>query len=102
MIIKIPKTGENLIQLIRRVGYSPDRNGRPAEPSFSRPLTNQTYPRYHIYVEEKIDEWLFKLHLDQKKPSYEGTAAHSGEYDGPAVEAEAERIRDACLPQAGN
>ncbi len=32
------------------------------------------------------------LHLDAKKPSYEGTAAHGGEYQGELVEKEMERI----------
>ena len=36
---------------------------------------------------------MFNLHLDQKKPTYEGHVAHSGEYDGELVEEEAERIR---------
>jgi len=32
------------------------------------------------------------LHLDQKRPSYKGTNAHGGEYDGEAIREEAERI----------
>ena len=38
------------------------------------------------------DEIVFDLHLDQKKPSYVGTKAHGGEYDGPTVEKEMSRI----------
>ena len=35
----------------------------------------------------------FKLHLDQKKPIYEGAPAHAGEYDSELVQKEAERIK---------
>jgi len=31
--------------------------------------------------------------LDQKKPIYQGTPAHSGEYEGKVVEEETERIK---------
>ena len=40
------------------------------------------------------DKFIFSLHLDQKKPIYEGTHAHNGEYFGPVVETEADRIID--------
>lgn len=53
----------------------------------------QMFPRYHVYVIEQGDEVIFDLHLDQKRPSYEGSSMHAGEYDGTAVEREAERIR---------
>ena len=52
----------------------------------------------------KGKNYSFNLHLDQKKPSYFGHRslgegrlkghAHSGDYDGPVVEGEAERIKD--------
>ena len=32
------------------------------------------------------------LHLDQKEASYSGTSAHGGEYKGPLVEREMQRI----------
>jgi hypothetical protein len=38
-------------------------------------------------------ELSFTIHLDMKQPSYAGSAAHSGEYNGPVVEDEAERIK---------
>lgn len=70
------------------------------------------YPRFHIYIaasdggeprpeesgREESGYWVFKLHLDQKKPSYSGSAAHSGEYEGPTVETEAERIKQILNP----
>ena len=50
------------------------------------------FPRFHVYIKEHGEEIVFDLHLDQKRPSYEGAAMHAGEYDGGAVEMEAARI----------
>jgi hypothetical protein len=46
-----------------------------------------------MYVEEDGDNYSFNLHLDQKQPSYSGSRAHSGEYDGELVESEMERLK---------
>lgn len=51
------------------------------------------FPRFHVYIEDQGESVIFDLHLDQKRPSYEGSSMHSGEYDGTAVEREAARIR---------
>ena len=78
------------------------------EISYARSLDpGRFYPRFHIYIEEvkpRTDSQsefgagvIFDLHLDQKRPIYEGVTAHSGEYDGEVVEREAERIRKAAL-----
>lgn len=92
MQFSIPKTGENILNLMRRLGYRPEKN-RYGEESFARPISGQPYPKFHIYIEETDSGWVLKLHLDQKKPSYEGSGAHSGEYEGPVVEQETERIK---------
>lgn len=90
------KSQENLQNLMRQCGYFfvREENG---ELAFSRPLgaSRSGYPRFHIYAKlnDVSRETLLNLHLDQKKPSYEGTSAHAGEYDGVVVEAEAARIR---------
>lgn len=60
------------------------------EMRFSRSLLGRRYPRFHLYCRENS----CNLHLDQKQPSYKGTTAHSGEYDGVLVEDEVERIRN--------
>lgn len=36
---------------------------------------------------------VLRIHLDQKAPSYQGSHAHAGEYHGPLVAQEVERIR---------
>ena len=80
--------------LIRRAGYAEFIDPRTGEASFVRRLRGGTfYPRFHVYVQERANGVHVRLHLDQKKPSYEGSHAHSGEYDGPAVAREMERIR---------
>jgi len=65
------------------------------EMNFARPLTRNRYPRFHIYLKKDQNKktLVFNLHLDQKKPSYKGSHAHSGEYEGFAVEQEIERIK---------
>ncbi len=95
--IKVGK--ENILSLIRRAGYSPTPYSFAVENNFNfvRPLAGRRgYPRFHIYVKEDEEKmaYLFSLHLDQKKVSYSGHSAHSGEYDGEIVEREAERIKN--------
>jgi len=79
---------------MRRLGYSPDRHRTQSQLSFSRRIGSYTYPRFHIYLhKDDSSELVLNLHLDMKKPSYQGMAAHSGEYSGSTVEAEAVRVK---------
>jgi hypothetical protein len=74
-----------------RVIENPHQGG---ERSFARSLNwGHFYPRFHVYLNQLPDVLEINLHLDMKKPSYEGTTAHSGEYDGKLVEEEARRIK---------
>ncbi|MBI5230281.1 MAG: hypothetical protein HY981_03235 [Candidatus Magasanikbacteria bacterium] len=76
---------------IRRCGYGAHMS---REVSYWKRLGTGTYPRFHVYLEERgSGKVCFNLHLDQKEVSYEGNHAHSGEYEGDVVEREAERIR---------
>lgn len=52
------------------------------------------YPHFHLYLQEEGENVILNLHLDQKKPSYEGASRHSGEYEGELVEKEMERIKN--------
>lgn len=70
-----------------RLGYHAEPNG-----SYARRVSGQPFPRYHVYADLRGEEVIVNLHLDAKKPSYAGTSAHAGEYDGPLVEAELQRI----------
>ena len=59
-------------------------------------LEEEKYDLAKIY-EEIVEEIVFDLHLDQKRPIYEGVTAHSGEYDGEVIEREAERVKNAII-----
>ncbi len=77
---------------LQKAGYFPFQDPKSGEHSFVLRLGPDFYPRFHLYLKEKNEQWIFSLHLDQKKPSYAGTHMHGGEYDGPLIEKEAERI----------
>lgn len=86
------KVVPNPLLVLRQAGYAPFRDPVTGDESFIIRLTTEYYPRFHLYVEEKGDEVIFSLHLDQKKPSYGSGPAHGGEYEGPTVEREMRRI----------
>ena len=78
----------NLYSFLRKCGYMPFHN------SFIRMLSGFGYPRFHLYIEETARQYIFNLHLDQKKPSYKKETAHSGEYESEVVKKEAKRIEE--------
>src|SRR3989338_8291422 len=95
MRLILPKLNIAAKNFLRQCGYAeisnPHKNN---EISFARSLDpGRFYPRFHIYMEKTGQGTQANLHLDAKKPSYEGTAAHSGEYGGKLVQEEAERIK---------
>ncbi|MEK7570492.1 MAG: hypothetical protein AAB515_03595 [Patescibacteria group bacterium] len=75
-----------------RLGYHVERNG-----SFSRRAAEGQFPRYHVYAQIVGDTMRVDLHLDAKLVSYVGTNMHAGEYDGPLVETEIQRIQAAVV-----
>ena len=88
-------TKENIYNLMRKIGYRfQEKNKSKAELIFIKPLAGNDYPRFHIYLKIKDKSLIFNLHLDQKKPTYEGAPAHAGEYEGEIVEKESERIKE--------
>lgn len=92
ILIEKKNLGENLTNTLRLCGYIPNRS-RESAVNFVRPLSRLDYPRFHIYVNENEKDYVFNLHLDQKKPAYQGYNAHQGEYDGVEVENEGKRIK---------
>jgi hypothetical protein len=118
MKFNIKRANENVLVLIRKIGYVPKYiNGE--EFNCIKYLSNREYPRFHLFIsaaraaeitrpagrdtplqaagefikQDKDKNLLFfNLHLDQKKASYENNPAHSGEYEGKLVEEEKERI----------
>ena len=97
MTLTIALGRENTLTLMRHCGYAPEgADENTGEQKWTRPLMGRRYPRFHIYSRTSADSTkaILELHLDQKQPSYEGTRAHSGEYDGPVVAREAQRIQN--------
>lgn len=86
---------QNLLSIMRKGGYAPTLQTNPEEEEYSKTLMGRRYPRFHIYASVLPEEKkaFLSLHLDQKQPSYQGVAAHGGEYEGPLLEVEAQRIK---------
>jgi len=92
MKFKFPYKNYNSKELIKRCGYGEVRDPNADQLSYARRLGAGFYPRFHVYLQDFEKYFEVDLHLDQKQSSYEGSHAHSGEYDGPTVEGEAQRI----------
>ena len=81
---------DNVVNILRKCNY---RLHPKYEDSYIRCLSSSgLYPRWHLYLEKNGDIYNFKLHLDQKKISYKGQSAHSGDYDDDLLKQEAKRI----------
>lgn len=86
-------TEKNIVVIARAIGYVIiDTNGN--QYNLVRKLAGNNYPRFHIYAKVFGQKYEIGLHLDQKAPIYEGSHAHNGEYFGPIVEAEVDRIKE--------
>ena len=83
------------LNLMRRVGYSfVGRDEGTGEEGYQRCLSSGDYPKFHAFVKSDGDFVFVNLHLDQKKPSYHGTYAHSAEYsENELLEKEAQIIK---------
>ncbi|MAF80152.1 hypothetical protein CL629_03685 [bacterium] len=90
--IKKPKN-ENLQTIVRRLGYTPIGHSDRGELNCVRPI-GRDYPRFHAYIKEESDTFIFNIHLDQKRPSYGNETAHSGDYDSEIVEEEVGYIKE--------
>lgn len=98
MTFTLVKSKENIPALVRKIGYNPIDKTEKGELNCVRPLAGKNYPRFHCYLKNKGDLLIFNLHLDQKRPSYAGTRAHSGDYDSEIVREESERIKKLLKP----
>jgi len=94
MKLKIQKQEvQDPLVFLRRCGYGYLKDRRTGKESFVKRIHGDLYPRFHVHVEDRGESWNFNLHLDQRAPVYRGATAHGGDYDGPAVEKEADRIK---------
>lgn len=89
----IKNLNENIANISREIGYIIIDSKEYNEYNMVRKLGYDNYPRFHVYLKQAGDKLVFNLHLDQKKPIYKGVHAHNGEYEGPVVENEADRIK---------
>jgi len=92
-VIENPKT--SAANFFRRAGYHfQKREGE--EMAFVRRLTDQPFPRFHLFV--KIVDYKFEVnfHIDHKAASYDGQNMHSGEYgeDSALLNQEVERLKN--------
>lgn len=86
------KIRNTIYNLMRDLGYHfQGQDEKTKELGFARPKTG--YPRLHLFIKTEEGGLTFSLHLDQKKPIYDGATAHAGDYDGPVVEREMARIK---------
>jgi len=93
IVIENPKI--SIANFFRRAGYSfQKREGE--EMAFVRRLTDQEFPRLHLFCRIKDDNFLLNIHIDHKRASYEGHNMHSGEYeeDSDLLRGEAERLKN--------
>ncbi|MDD5547953.1 MAG: hypothetical protein PHN74_03635 [Candidatus Pacebacteria bacterium] len=82
---------------MRNCGYTEIANPhKEGEISYARSLEDgRFYPRFHIYINQPTsNQTEINIHLDMKRPSYEGSSAHSGEYEGELVGNESLRIKE--------
>ncbi|MDP3724869.1 MAG: hypothetical protein Q8R20_00170 [Nanoarchaeota archaeon] len=94
MTIRIKKSKHaNLQTIVRHLGYKPLGFTDKGELNCVR-LLGGDYPRFHAYIKEEGDEFVFNIHLDQKRPTYGNETAHSGDYDGEVVRDEAAYIQE--------
>lgn len=84
---------ENARNLLRRLGYG-ELRARSGQISYVKRVAIGWFPRFHAYVEDQNGGVQINLHIDQKEASYEGSHAHSGEYEGKLVEEEMARIKN--------
>ena len=102
MQFQINNINKSIHGIMRQIGYMPSYFQKDGEFSIIKKIGKNDYPRFHLYIKETSDKqqetsgksYVFSLHLDQKKPSYEGSKRHSGEYDGDIIKNEVERIKN--------
>ena len=87
---------KSISEISREIGYVIIDTNERNEYNMVRRLGVDNYPRFHIYMSQQGYTCIFSIHLDQKKPIYKGVGvhAHNGEYFGPIIDTEIERIKN--------
>ena len=96
MDFNIKNLRESAVSISRKTGYVIIDTNEKGEYNMVRKFSRDNYPRFHVYLSQRGSDFIFSLHLDQKKPVYKdsGSHAHSGEYFGPLIDEEADRIKN--------
>ncbi len=87
---------ENLVTLLRRVGYVFQKHATGGEMAFVRRLSDRgDFPRFHIYAKDvDFGKVYINIHLDARRETHGHAPAHSGEYgDDGALAAEVARLK---------
>lgn len=91
--IRRPKW-QNIVTLMRRVGYIPWRNSRTGEKTFIRKLGTSFYPRFHLQAYfDKERNLVCDLHLDWRRPMHRPAIKSYESEESGVVKDEAERIK---------
>lgn len=99
MKIIIKSINENPANALRKAGYHFERtHDATGEVSAARSFGPGGFPRFHCYAKRIQNDVEINLHIDQKRPSYKGTSAHAGEYEGELIEQEGARIKSILSP----
>lgn len=85
----------HFVNFIRQLGYASFMHPKTGQINFQKRLSQDVYPRFHIYIEEKNAKKSIHLHLDQKKPTYIQGQAHMAEYESEILNQEKEKIEKA-------
>lgn len=96
MKIEVKNIQENPVNMLRRLGYSFQRN-EGDEMSFVRPFSASGYPRFHMYVKISGSDMIINIHYDAKKETYGEGTRHHGEYENEGVLKEEVRRLNALL-----
>ena len=85
---------EHPANILRKLGFFRIFDRRSQKESYVKRLSGTAhYPRFHVYIKkQQLGLIHLNIHLDMKKVSYEGSNAHSGEYDTDEVREEAKAI----------
>ena len=94
MNFEIKNLEKSIVSVARELGYVIIDTNEKKEYNLVRKIHFNNFPRFHIYLKQQGNNYIFSLHLDQKAPVYKGAHAHNGEYFGPVVEAEGDRIKE--------
>ena len=95
MDFTIKNLQRSIADVARSIGYIIIDTRENGEYNLVRKFGGGNYPRFHAYVKQQGTDFIFSLHLDQKAPVYRGVGvhAHNGEYFGPIIDEESERIK---------